>query len=86
MLVGALPAGDPCPIVLHNAVPDGLLQDADEDREAVLDGGPAAVVGYPGVDGAVNGAVSDHPDGQVPEGGHDAFPPACRVGIERLGL
>lgn len=64
MLVGPLPASDPGPVVLHDAVADGLLQDPDEDDEAVLYGGPATLVGYPRANGSVYYPVGDHPDGR----------------------
>jgi hypothetical protein len=82
----ALPAGDPGGVDGDDPVADGLFHDADEDGEAVLDGGAAVLVGDPAVDGAVDGAVGDHPDGEVPEGRDYTAAPAGEVGIERLEL
>ncbi|MFE4369216.1 LysR family transcriptional regulator [Streptomyces sp. NPDC056835] len=70
--------GDPGRVDGDQPVADGLLHDADEDGEAVLDGLPALFVGDPAVDGAVDGAIGDHPDGEMPDGqvalGGDAAP------------
>ncbi|MFE7039655.1 hypothetical protein ACFU9X_09440 [Streptomyces atratus] len=86
LFVLALPAGDSGGVDGDDPVADGLFHEADEDGEAVLDGGAAVLVGDPAVDGVVDGAVGDHPDGEVPEGRDHTAAPAGEVGIECLEL
>jgi hypothetical protein len=86
LLVFALPSGDASPVEFHDAVAAGLLENTNQDGQAVLHRGPAGLVGSPGVDGAVHGTMRDHPDGQVAEGGYDSLPPPGEVRIKGLGL
>ena len=81
-----LPTGDASGVAIDDSVAHGLVEYPDEYRQAVLDRRAAAFVSDPAVDGPVDGAVSDHADREVTQGGDDTTTPAGQVGIERLGL
>lgn len=79
-----LPAGHAGGVAVDDAVTHRLFEDPYERGEAVLHRGAAALVRDPAVRRTVHGAVRDHADGQVPEGGHDAPSPAGEVGVQGL--
>jgi hypothetical protein len=85
-LVLALPANDPSGVSPDHAIPDGLLHNANQHREAVLDRRPAALLGDPAVNSTVNGPGSDHSNRDTTERGHDALAPSGQVRIEGLAL